>query len=84
MAHYKLQIQENAQTPDIWTDVPNEDGTPLLFTNDAEARAALIARFPVLVKMEQLGVDRKRTRVVIVNPYQDIDDEKEDGWNTAA
>ena len=78
MALHKLQVQENALTPDIWIDVLGDDGKPLLFTKDADARAALVARFPVLVKMEQLGVDRKRTRVVIVSPYQDIDDEKED------
>jgi hypothetical protein len=34
--------------------------------------------FPVLVKMEQFQADRKRTRVIVMNPYQDIDQEKEE------
>ncbi|MBL0121919.1 MAG: hypothetical protein IPP88_04060 [Betaproteobacteria bacterium] len=44
----------------------------------AAARAMLEELFPVLVKMESFAAGPKRTRVVIVNPYQDIDKEKED------
>jgi hypothetical protein len=78
MAFYKLQVQENEKTPQVWVDVKDDGGRVLTFTDEPLARAALAERFPVLVKMEALGVGPKRTRVVVVNPYQDIDDEKED------
>jgi hypothetical protein len=34
--------------------------------------------FPVLVKLEQFAAGPKRTRVVIMDAYQDIDQEKEE------
>jgi hypothetical protein len=78
MPMYKLQVQEDEKHPEIWRDVTGADGAPLLFTKQDEARTKLAELFPVLVKMESLGVDRKRTRVIVVNAYQDVDDEKED------
>jgi hypothetical protein len=77
MTTYKLQVQEDEKQPDVWHDVRDDAGNIMLFTKQDEARAALAARYPVLVRMEALGVDRKRTRVIVVNAYQDIDDERE-------
>lgn len=77
MSIYKLQVQEDESKPDHWHDVLGEDGKAQLFTKEADARLALTALFPVLVKMEALGIDRKRTRVVIVSPYDDIDNPKD-------
>jgi hypothetical protein len=78
MSLYKLQVQEDEAKPDHWHDVLGEDDKPRLFTKEADARAVLTALFPVLVKMEQLGVDRKRTRVIVVSPYDDIDNPKDE------
>lgn len=77
MTTYKLQVQEDERRADVWHDVNDDAGRVLLFTKEEEARAALAARYPVLLRMEELGVGRKRTRVIVVNAYQDIDDEKE-------
>jgi hypothetical protein len=77
MPTYKLQVQEDNARPDEWHDVLSESGECVFFSKESEARAALAARFPVLVRMEQLGADRKRTRVVVVNAYADIDEEKD-------
>jgi hypothetical protein len=78
MAIYKLQVQQDASTPDVWRDVLADSGTPLLFEKEQLARAELAQRFPVLVKMGELGLDRIRARVIIVNPYQDIDEERDE------
>ena len=67
MPMYKLQVQDDDHHADIWRDVKS-----------AEAREKLAVLFPVLVKMEQFQADRKRTRVIVMNPYQDIDQEKEE------
>jgi hypothetical protein len=77
MASYKLQVQDDDTKPDLWRDVKAENGTLMVFDKEPEARQKLAELFPVLVKMEQFQADRKRTRVVVVNPYQDIDQEKE-------
>jgi hypothetical protein len=77
MTMYKLQVQDDDNRPDYWHDVLGEDGKPQLFTKEAEARATLTTLFPVLVKMEAFGVDRKRTRVILVSPYDDIDNPKD-------
>ena len=47
------------------------DGQPLVFDDEAKARAALSERFPVLVQMERYG-GGKRTRVIRV--IEDEDD----------
>ncbi len=78
MPTYKLQVQEDDAKPELWHDVKSADGTALLFTKESEARAKLAALYPVLVKMEDFQADRKRTRVIVVNPYLDIDEQKED------
>jgi hypothetical protein len=77
MTMYKLQVQDDDKRPDYWHDVLGEDAKPLHFTKEAEARATLATLFPVLVKMEALGVDRKRTRVILVSPYDDVDNTKD-------
>jgi hypothetical protein len=77
MARYKLQVQDDDTKPDLWRDVKAENGALLVFDKEPEARQKLAELFPVLVKMEQFQADRKRSRVVVVNPYQDIDQEKE-------
>ena len=71
-------MQENDATPDVWRDVLDEAGQLKLFTSQTEARASLNSLFPVLVKLEAFGVDRKRTRVIVVSPYDDIDNPKDD------
>ena len=78
MARYKLQVQDDDAHPEQWRDVTNGDGMPMVFAKESDARQKLTELFPVLVKMEQFHVDRKRTRVVVVDPYQDIDEEKDD------
>ena len=45
-----------------------------MFENESDARAKLKALFPVLVKLEEFAAGPKRTRVVVINPYQDIDE----------
>ena len=78
MPNYKLQVQDDDARPDFWRDVHGESGKPLVFDQEPAARARLAELFPVLVKMEKFAAGPKRTRVVIVSPYQDIDKEKED------
>jgi hypothetical protein len=78
MTMYKLQVQEDDNAPDVWRDVLDVEGKPALFDNEAKARITLAALFPVLVKMEALQADRKRTRVIVVAPYDDIDNPKDD------
>jgi hypothetical protein len=78
MATYKLQVQSNEQRADEWHDVVGDNGEVLVFTNEATARTKLAELYPVLVRMEALGADRKRTRVVVANPYADIDKEKDE------
>jgi hypothetical protein len=77
MATYKLQVQDDDAQPEVWRDVRSDDGALYIFTKESEARERLALLFPVLVKLEQFHADRKRTRVVVMNPYADIDDEKE-------
>lgn len=77
MPSFKLQVQDDDARPEVWRDVKNEFGTLLVFDKEPEARARLLELFPVLVKLEQFAAGPKRTRVVVVNPYQDIDEEKE-------
>lgn len=78
MPAYKLQVQDDDSRPQQWRDVLNDAGLPMLFEKEGEARAALEQMFPLLVKLERFAAGPKRARVVIVNPYQDIDEEKED------
>ena len=68
---FKIEVQDETG---IWTDVRGCDGKPLLFDDEASARAALAERFPVLVQMEKYA-GGKRTRVIRV-----IEDE--DDWPT--
>ena len=75
MAKFKLQVQDNDAQPQTWRDVKNEAGGLQTFDKEADARAALAQQFPVLFQMEQFAAGPKRTRVVAVNAYQDIDDE---------
>jgi len=65
---YKIEVQDETG---IWSDVRGGDGKPLVFDDEAQARAALNERFPVLVQMESYG-GGKRTRVIRV--IQDEDD----------
>jgi len=78
MTMYKLQVQEDDANPEQWRDVLDADGKPALFDDPLKARITLAALFPVLVKMESLDADRKRTRVIVVAPYDDIDNPKDD------
>ncbi len=78
MVKYKLQVQDDDARPDVWRDVFGESGAPLIFDKVADARVNLAEMFPVLMKMEQFAADRKRARVVVVNPYDDIDNPPDD------
>ena len=77
MTTYKLQVQDDDAHPERWRDVLNEHGKLLVFDKEPDARAKLEELFPILVKMERFASGPKRTRVLIMNPYQDIDNEKE-------
>ena len=77
MPTYKLQVQDDDANAAIWHDVKSESGQPLLFQDERQARAKLEELFPVLVKLERFASGPKRTRVIIANPYQDIDSEKD-------
>ena len=77
MPTYKLQVQEDDAQPTLWHDVKSAAGVPLLFQDEGQARAKLEELFPVLVKLERFASGPKRTRVIIANPYQDIDNEME-------
>ena len=77
MTIYKLQVQDDDAKPQVWRDVKTEFGALQTFSDEASARAARVAQFPVLVKLEQFASGPKRTRVVVVGAFQDIDDEKD-------
>jgi hypothetical protein len=66
---YKIEVQEENGR---WRDVRGSDGQPLTFATKDEARAKLLEMFPVLVKMERYG-DEKRTRVIAI--LEDDEDE---------
>lgn len=77
MTTYKLQVQDDDAHPERWRDVLNEHGKSIVFDKEPDARAKLEELFPILVKMERFASGPKRTRVLIMNPYQDIDKEKD-------
>ena len=77
MITYKLQVQDDDAQPLNWRDVKSGDGSLLVFDKEPAAREALVQLFPVLVKLEKFAAGPKRTRVVVVNSYSDIDEEKE-------
>ncbi len=77
MTTYKLQVQDDDSQPSQWRDVKSDDGNPLVFDQEPAARDKLEQLFPVLVKLEKFAAGPKRTRVVVVNAYSDIDKEKE-------
>ena len=57
---FKIEVQSDKG---IWSDVYGDDGKLLTFEKEDEARAALLERYPVPVKMEQYA-GGKRTRVI--------------------
>ena len=65
---FKIEIEDDKG---IWSDVRGADGKILTFDDEADARAALAERFPVLVQMERYG-GGKRTRVIRI--LEDDDD----------
>lgn len=65
---YKIEVQDETG---IWTDVCGPDGGVLVFDDEAAARAALAAQFPILVQMEKYA-GGKRTRVIRI--LEDDDD----------
>ena len=77
MPDFKLQVQDDDTHSDVWRDVKDANGAPLLFQGEPEARSHLEQLFPVLVKLEKFVAGPKRTRVVIANAYGDIDKEKD-------
>ena len=77
MPTFKLQVQDDDANAAVWHDVKSDGGQILLFEDEGKARAKLEELFPVLVKLERFASGPKRTRVIIANPYQDIDAEKD-------
>jgi hypothetical protein len=77
MTSYKLQVQDDDAKPNTWRDLKDVHGKLQTFTEEAVARKVLAEQFPVLVKLEQFASGPKRTRVVVVGAFQDIDDEKD-------
>jgi hypothetical protein len=69
---FKMQVQADSDDPGSWHDVTGQDGTLLTFAGESEARARLLALYPVRVKMEQF-TGPKTTRVIAIL-------EDEDGW----
>jgi hypothetical protein len=65
---YKIEVEDDKG---IWSDVYGDDGKLLTFEKEEEARAALAARFPILVQMAKYG-GGKRTRVIRI--LEDEDD----------
>jgi hypothetical protein len=63
---FKLQVQEDEKDPQAWHDVNGADGKLLIFEKEADARAELEKRFPILVKMERYAAGSKRTRVISI------------------
>jgi hypothetical protein len=78
VARFKLQVQDDDERPERWRDVKSADGELLVFDKEHEARARLEALFPVLVKLERFAAGPKRTRVIVIDPYQDVDEEREE------
>jgi hypothetical protein len=71
-------VQDDDARPQLWRDVQDEAGGLIVFDDPDKARARLDALFPILTKMEKFAAGPKRARVVIMNPYDDLDQEKED------
>jgi len=65
---FKIEVENDKG---IWSDVYSDDGKLLTFETEAEARATLAERFPILVKMEKYA-GGKRTRVIRI--LEDEDD----------
>ena len=65
---FKIEVENDKG---IWSDVYGDDGKLLTFEQEAEARAALAERYPILVKMEKYA-GGKRTRVIRI--LEDEDD----------
>jgi hypothetical protein len=65
---FKIEVQDDKGR---WSDVYGDDGKLLTYEKEDEARAALAARFPILVQMEQYA-GGKRTRVIRI--LEDEDD----------
>ncbi|MBI3716847.1 MAG: hypothetical protein HY255_12715 [Betaproteobacteria bacterium] len=77
MKRFKMQVQEDDAHPELWHDVLDERGAPLLFDDESKARTELEARYPILVKLERFAAGPKRTRVIVAAPYADVDEERE-------
>lgn len=69
---YKIEYEDDRG---LWHDVFGDDGKLLVFEQEDAARAALAARFPILVQMERYA-GGKRTRVIRIL-------EDEDDWPKA-
>lgn len=74
---FKLQVQDDEECSENWRDVKNEQGQPLVFATETEARSKLEELFPVLVKLELFAAGPKRTRVIVMNAFQDVDEPDE-------
>lgn len=67
---FKLQVQDDDNDARVWHDVNGANGELLKFEKETDARAALEALFPVLVKMERYA-GPKRTRVITIITDED-------------
>lgn len=73
---YKLQVQEDENDARLWHDVRSADGAPYVFDREDEARAKLEELFPVLVQLERYAAGPKRTRVIVIAPGDEEEDER--------
>lgn len=69
---YKLQVEESAGQ---WRDVLDDSGELLVFDDEDEARAELAKRYPVETGLEKYKAGPKTTRVLIIDPYADKDED---------
>ena len=67
---FKIEVEDDKG---IWSDVFDGAGKLLTFDTEDSARAALAARYPILVQMEKYA-GGKRTRVIRI--LEDDDDWK--------
>jgi len=57
---FKIEFEDDKG---VWHDVRGPDGVVLTYEKEADARAALAEKYPILVQMEKYA-GGKRTRVI--------------------
>lgn len=73
---FKLQRQD---AQGRWHTVVGADGKPLTFDEEGRARQRLRELFPVELGVEEYA-GPKTVRVVVADPYADLDADQEAAW----